>query len=224
MQKNSTAEERKRFVELWFEFARLNWDYEECCESGGAGEYASLYQLVGDIHSMSFEEWWEKYGKKLRLFDFTIFATRDESDFADYQDANDALILVVNLYAPKKVLKEKFNELLKLHHPRQGPGRPRIGDRDDVQAEVMKLRNAGADPKLTKRISYLELLLEAYRLKVSGFMSHEIAIALRINEKRSDISVPGNKKILASAANRLLRHAHQIIENVFDGEFPKYKK
>lgn len=211
-------------MELWFEFARLNWDYEDCCESGGEGEHASLYRLIGDIHAMSFDEWWQSYGKKLELLDFTIFVTRDESDFFDYHGADDALVLVVNLYAPKRVLKEKFNELLKLHHPRQGPGRPKIGDRDDVQAEVMKLRNAGTDPKLAKRITYLELLLDAYKLKVRGLKPHEIAIALKINEKRSDISVPGNRKILESAANRLLRHAHQVIESVFDGEFPKYKK
>lgn len=223
--RNSTPEERRRFVELWFEFARLHEEYKDYCGGEAIPGYDDLYKKIGNIHEIPFEQWWESYGRRFGILDFSIFPTRSERDFQDYCDADDAMILVVNLHAPKKVLKEKFNELLRDYHPRRGAGRPRAGDRDDVQAEVMKLRNAGHDPKLAKRIAYLELVLCALRLKTRDYLpAHEIAVRLKINEKRSDTSVLQNRKILAAAVNRLIRNAYQIIDSVFDGEFPKYEK
>lgn len=49
----------------WWLFLREQEGYRLCCQSGGRGEYASLYQDFGDVHEQGFPAWWRNIGRVL---------------------------------------------------------------------------------------------------------------------------------------------------------------
>ncbi len=224
--RNSTPEERKEFVRLWLEFLKKNPDYMECCDLEGDGPYGWLYNLIGDVYSVPFEKWWPANKEKFTLQDFTLFPIYSLDYFQSFSGADDVMIVVVNLYTPKKVLKAEFGRLLTEHHPRTAPGRPRLGDRDDVQPDIMKLRNAGHDPKLKNRIKYLQKVLDAYNLRAREpeLRLYEIGRRIGINQSRAEVDDAESRRILSATVSRLIRHGNEIIVNSLSGEFPVYSK
>eukprot|EP01037_Dinobryon_pediforme_P030599 gene30599-34732_t len=49
----------------WWAFLRENEGYMACCERGGQGEFAELFESFGDIRDDAFFTWWRKGGRHL---------------------------------------------------------------------------------------------------------------------------------------------------------------
>ena len=45
---------------FWWEFLKHHEGYKKTCESGGKGQYARLYADFGNVHGVSFREWWNE--------------------------------------------------------------------------------------------------------------------------------------------------------------------
>jgi len=53
---------------LWWEFLRRHEGYRRTCENAGNGKYAKLYADFGNVHGVTFKEWWTKHARGARLF------------------------------------------------------------------------------------------------------------------------------------------------------------
>ena len=50
---------------FWWEYLCRHEGYRGCCERGKRGKYAKLYRDFGDVHAISFVDWWEEKGLEL---------------------------------------------------------------------------------------------------------------------------------------------------------------
>ena len=46
---------------FWYEYLRRHDGYRKTCLSNGKGKYAKLYNDFGDVHQLSFIDWWREY-------------------------------------------------------------------------------------------------------------------------------------------------------------------
>src|SRR5262249_33685606 len=53
---------------LWWEFLRRHEGYKKTCDNGGKGKFAKLYADFGNVHDVSFKDWWMKEDRGAELF------------------------------------------------------------------------------------------------------------------------------------------------------------
>lgn len=52
----------------WYEYLKRNVDYRNTCQNKGIGKCSALYDLFGDVHDISFRQWWTKDDRGAVLF------------------------------------------------------------------------------------------------------------------------------------------------------------
>jgi hypothetical protein len=102
----------------WWEFLRRNADYLACCESGGRGPLATLFEDFGDVRGESFKDWWQEGGRGVRLFAEPVVDRSVEVLGSDSQvpPIDEVLTVAFPLNLPKRYLQSRFKDLLKRHH------------------------------------------------------------------------------------------------------------
>jgi hypothetical protein len=207
---------------LWWEFLRRHDGYKRTCENGGKGEYAKLYADFGNVHHVSFKEWWIKRDHGARLFAepllpnslSTINAEQVESIQAA-MTSGAAIVVVVPLALRKRFILRRFNEILSKHHTR------RRGQRTFRESRALY-------PIASQfNVHGLKTTLAAYDLRNSSTKTlWEIAQELRLGDvltKKELASTDPNttkKAKLSVAASKKIALARKIIEGVGRGIFP----
>ena len=105
----------------WWEYLRRNKDYLACCEKGGKGKSADLYQWFGDVRDDDFRKWWMDDQRGAKLFaEMPTITTLKELSTKDEWDKDwakeDVMVVAVPMTKNKRDLQRFFAQLLKKRH------------------------------------------------------------------------------------------------------------
>ena len=214
---------------LWWEFLRRRDGYKKTCDSGGAGEYATLYADFGDVHSVTFREWWMKDDRGARLFaepdlpnSVMSISPNEVEALLEAWKSGALMVIAIPLALRKRFISQRINKLLKQHHHRRRGQRTfkesralyPIACQHDIGSlqtalAAYDLRNSQLLPKLWEIAQQLKLA------KGKLLTKDELTSKERVTDATSD------KKIrLQIAASKKLRQAEKIIKGVGEGIFP----
>jgi hypothetical protein len=204
----------------WYEYLKCHEGYERCCSTGGKGRYASLYRDFGNIHRLTFSEWWKSRSELFtgpKLEPFTFHPITSELQYRLYSGDDTVLIVAINLFTPKRQLEREFRSLLRKAYPRRR-GRPA---RDHGLAEYA----LNGWPKM----SFLKTALNVWKehgRSAPNTPLWKIALNAGVGRayKKYGASAPDaiDRHKLAGMARRYIKQAGEVIENAAKGQFPKY--
>ena len=122
--RSERAAEERELYRCWFDFLKLNEDYATCCENQGAGgSLARLYEDFGDIFNTTFGDWYETRAETLFKPHRFLFDRVDTNEAyrAYSSDEDHAVVLAINLDAPRELLVEEFPRFLaQIKAPKRG--------------------------------------------------------------------------------------------------------
>ena len=111
---------------LWWEFLRRHEGYKKTCESGGKRRYAKLYEDFGNVHGVTFREWWTKGDRGARLFSepplpnsIVMLNPTDIDALSESWKGGSVLVVAIPLALRKRFILQKFDALLRKHHTRR---------------------------------------------------------------------------------------------------------
>lgn len=105
----------------WWEYLRRNKDYLACCEKGGKGKCAKLYESFGDVRSDDFRKWWMDGQRGAMLFSevpaiTTLKELKTKDDWDEGWIKEDVMVVAVPMTRNKRDLQRFFAQLLKRRH------------------------------------------------------------------------------------------------------------
>ncbi|GJJ02774.1 hypothetical protein RugamoR64_33120 [Duganella rhizosphaerae] len=212
-----TAQEAKH--NLRFEFLKLSDKYLKCCENGGSGPLAELYQEFGDVRDISYEQW--KTGKvtspnNLEAFHCKKALSAEDAAYwmGDGAD-DDGLVVICNTGSTITQLTKSFAEILKVHIKKK------TGERAEDFESKFPIGAKVHVPALTKALAVYKMRNE---IDENGKRTpyYDIGLALNISEKilTNEEGETGRKDKLKSTARRLYVMAEKTIANIEKGQFP----
>lgn len=208
---------------FWWEFLRRHNGYEKTCKSGGKGKYAKLYADFGNVHGVTFKEWWTKGGRGARLFSepplpnsIMVAKPTDIDALSESWKSGAVLVVAIPLALRKRFILRKFGALLAKHHTR------RRGQRTFRDSQALYPIAAQFSRHSLKKV------LDAYDLhqKAPDLTQWEIAQKLALGTKLTSGDTPAEmvhkKTVLSVAASKKLAAARKIIDGVGRGVFPAF--
>jgi hypothetical protein len=215
---------------FWWEFLRRHEGYKRTCKSGGKGKYAKLYADFGNVHGVTFQQWWSEGDRGARLFAEPPLPTKimaltsaDIRALPENWDPQSLLIVAIPLSLPKRFVEQRFAKILSQHNKRKRGQR--------TFKESRALYPIAAQFKT----SSLKGMLEVYDLRQSqsDLTLWEIGQQLSLTTKltsaellagrgRVDGAAVSKKSVLAVAASKKLKLAKRIVEGVGKGIFPAF--
>lgn len=208
---------------LWWQFLRRHEGYKKTCEIGGKGKYAEVYADFGNVHGMSFREWWTKGDRGARLFSepplpnsIVVLKPTDIDALSEGWNGGALLVAAIPLALRKRFILQKFNALLRKHHTR------RRGQRTFRESQARYPIAAQFNRHSLKKI------LDAYDLHQAQpeLRLWQIAQKLALGTKLTTDDTPAErvhkKNVLSVAASKKLKQAKNIIDGVGRGIFPAF--
>ena len=205
---------------LWWEFLRRHEGYKKTCEIDGKGKYAKLYDDFGNVHGVTFKEWWTKGGRGARLFSepplsnsVMVVHPTDIDALSESWKSGAVLVVAIPLALRKRFIIRKFSTLLRKHHTR------RRGQRTFRESQAVYPIAAQFNLHSLKKI------LDAYELRQNApnLTLWEIAQKLALGTKLTSGDTPAEmvhkKSVLSVAASKKLAAARKIIDGVGRGFF-----
>ena len=208
----------------WWAYLKRNKEYLKCCDKGGSGRLASLYNDFGDVRSDDFKAWWSIGGRGATLFaNKPTLSAVTQLNGGDVVSSDLNVITVsVPLNYPKRFLQAQFRKILSKNH----------GGRQGVQ-------QAKSDGGATYRfkgqpnIKGLERALKVYDhledLKAKGERKPQWRVAMdldivddeyRIHPKDTAKIAEDKRRVLTAIVGRLKKRAEESIKNTGKGIFP----
>jgi hypothetical protein len=203
----------------WWAYLRKNVDYIACCDAGGKGAMASLYQDFGDVRDDDFKDWWSNGSRAIKLFAEpaaeAVVRELEEGEIVSGQ--GNLLTLVFPLNLPKRYLQKRFNQLLKKYHTgKQG-------------VQYAKSSRARYQFEGQPNVPALKLAMKVYEMKLANpkmklwEIGNEMPGVIRTQKLKStddQYTKEQKKKVLAASVSRYLRRAQESIERVGQGLSP----
>lgn len=189
----------------WWLFLKEHDGYRACCDAGGKGEYAELYEDFGDVRGDDFMAWWKRGGRLL-------FCVPQDEPVHVYPsrefNLTDGNRVVMSLPVDRDV-----NEVLAEIRALLKPLRKQVPLRENGKRAKYEV---AAKPVLTS----LHQHWQVYRLrKQNPYMKlHEIGdeIGILVDEKNFADPV----QVKAVTVSRYYKQATTLIEYVGRGLFP----
>jgi len=216
----------------WWQYLRRNAEYIECCEQGGFGELAALFEDFGDVREDNFHKWWTS-GKGFWLFSeqplSVNFAELEApQDWQPHWDKSEVMVLAIPLTMSKRRLKGAFAKLLDSRHTGNKSGRPSLAKLKDVSTAHYKLENNYTISGLMTTLAVYDMWVENQsKPKAERMTLWEIGKALNINkpaikdaESKSSADRLVGRNVLAATVSRYLKQAKALIANTAKGKFP----
>ena len=202
----------------WWQYLRRSDAYIRCCDRGGRGRLAALYQDFGDVREDDFRTWWLKDSRGLRLFS----EPRGQDDVRVLQqtdqvcDPSEALTISLPLYLPRRYLERNLKRILKESHP---------GKRGVQLAKQSRARYKVRGQPNTKAMARGLLVYDRWR--ESGGPLWKIGNELpgihrtqKISSRHLPSDVLLRKRALAATVRRYLTRVQRTITNTESGIFP----
>lgn len=212
----------------WWAFLRRNEDYLACCERGGKGKLAKLYEDFGDVRSEDFHAWWTTNERGARLFGekplpLNLKELKDAQEWsADWQPEN-VMVVAVPLNLPKQHLESKFSKLLKKRHDGQR-GRRKAENAHASTAAYRLHRNVSV-PTLRVQLAVYDAVIENQRQnrrKTLAKIGEELKLVATAmpNPKDNKQDSESKRNVMAATVRRYFKAAERIVENITKGQFP----
>jgi hypothetical protein len=120
---------------FWWEFLRRHDGYKATCENDGKGKYAVLYADFGNVHGLSFKDWWTKDDRGARLFaeprlprGVMAMTTEDIETLPADWEPQSLLIVAIPLNLRKRHIQERLTSILTQRHKgERGKTTPKSG-------------------------------------------------------------------------------------------------
>lgn len=204
----------------WYEYLKRNEDYRRCCEAGGTGELAALYEDFGDVCNIPFHQWWyqENYGE--RLFaepprPVRLEALKTPADWNESWPRDEVMVVVVPLGEPKRRINRWFNRVLDEHQQRR-PG------------HTMKVSQAKYPVERKFSVLALEQMLMVYDYRQANpeLTMAEIGKQLKLVPSAMPKTGDSIKRLaqkrntMTATVGRYLKKANAYIRNTANGKFP----
>jgi hypothetical protein len=232
----------------WYEYLRRHEGYEETCRNDGDGPYAAQFVAFGNVHALTFAEWW---AERFWLFEERRPVQRLKQapalDPNGFPVDRDMLYLAIDLTAPpsqllRELRAEVWVQRMAAEERAQRSAKQRAARRSEPVPRVsIDTRKSTAHyPVATKPVLaslHEHLLVWDVKQANPDMLDADIADAagIRINQvvdgetlaSRKMLKLPTEKiaktiyRRKQLAVQRHLRIAKQYIDNVVLGEFPK---
>jgi hypothetical protein len=235
----------------WYEYLRRHTGYHETCKKDGNGSYAEQFAVFGDVHELSFADWW---GQHFMLFAepepaFLVHKRQLEKG-ESVQRSNFIEYVQIDLRYSETDIVRRVRDLVRVSKSRTGyryeKHLERTGGDVELARQFKKRRRviSHAQYKVTSRPSLpaLHQHLAVWDAKQDypnaddaelfdtssvtaqlPYSEAEIASLKAEGLKVADLE-KANRRSKRLAVQRHLRIAQQYIDNVVWGEFPKRDK
>jgi hypothetical protein len=214
----------------WWAYLKRNKDYLKCCDNGGKGKLAKLYEDFGDARGDDFPSWWGRsYQRGQDLFseatvDVRVLKLNEKSDWQDDWADNNITVVAVNMDIGKRALQRMFSKLLLREH-KGTRGRKSFSNLNST-AKYPLHRNLSLHSIITMLAVYDKWLENSQLPKPDRKPLWEIGDELRLIP--SQISRPTDDKIdrtvkhniMTATVSRYVKNAKAIIANTAKGQFP----
>lgn len=216
----------------WWAYLRRNEDYLACCEAGGSGELAWLYEDFGDVRSDDFRSWWGgslQRGQKL-FAEQPIQMRLEQLNNKDEWDDDwheEVAVIAVDLSIGRRKLQQYFANFLNRKHKGKR-GRLSLGKVKST-AKYPLYGNFSQYTLQLRLITYDAYIENKQRPKAEQVPLWKIGEGLRLvptampksDDQRGDRTDKHN--VMTSTVSRYVREAKAIITNTAKGEFPNSK-
>ena len=207
---------------------RRNEDYLACCERGGKGKLAKLYEDFGDVRGDDFHAWWTTDKRGARLFGekplpLNLKELKNVGEWSSEWQPESVMVIAVPLNLPKQHLESKFTELLKKRHEGQR-GRKRTVDAYASTADYRLHRNVSV-PTLRIQLAVYDAVMAKRRGDVDKTLAQigkELKLVASAMPSSSDLKDEAEYKrnVMAATVSRHFKAAERIVAKVVKGEFP----
>lgn len=232
----------------WYEYLRRHDGYAECCESGGLGEWAELYEDFGNVHRGDFFSWWHSH--------YSLFMEPNPAFLVHKKQLREGQAISRNPFVEYVQLDLRFSETDIIRRVRH---LLRVQKERTAYRFEKQLEQTGGDTSKAKQIKKRRQVISHARYKVVTRpilpTLHQHLLAWDARKQNPDASdadlfdiaglemklpytleeiadlkadglsvcdlVDANRRAKALAVQRHLRIAKQYIDNVVLGEFPK---
>ena len=212
---------------LWWEFLRRHEGYKKACQIGGNDEYARLYADFGNVHDVTFKEWWTMGDRGARLFaelslpSSLLIEPDDIEQLLPAWQSGGVLFFVIPLMLPKLFIRKRFDEILSKRHTRSR------GQRTFRQSRAhYPIKSQFSMHSLKKALQAYDLRVEKPDLTLWQIAQElRLGTTLRKEELAADVKdgeITRKKSILSVAASKKLKLARKIIDGVGRGVFPAF--
>jgi hypothetical protein len=214
----------------WWAYLRRNEDYLACCEAGGEGELAKLYEDFGDVRDDDFAAWWggsTQRGRYLfaeRTSTNIMVEIKDAAEWENLKDTGNFVLLAFKMDVGRRKLQGALAKFLEDRHDGKR-GRRAMGK-----------GNSFARYPLHRNFSQhnLRVMLETYDAwyanqqlpKSEQLYLWQIGESIKLvptaMTRKSDTQAERTNKrnVMTMAVSRYVRQAKRIIANSAKGEFP----
>lgn len=203
----------------WWEYLKRNPEYISCCERGGEGNLADLYQDFGDVRGDNFKAWWTENSRGVNLFaePRANDSVRALETAEPALDSNEYLTISLPLLFPKRFLQKEFKKLLALHHK----GRRGYQNAKKSQAKY-RIKGQPNIPAIKQALEVYDFWLAHPEMKLweIGNALPRFQMTSKIGSDDSDSTTVHNKNILAVTVSRYLKRAKKSIASTSMGVFP----
>ncbi len=252
---DSLAQAKQSHYRWWWEFLRLSKDYWLICQTAQRksdlvvepktrdATLASMYRRFGDIHSMSFEAWWEARGYRVfseqKAFPEVTLVASAPRERPRQSPPPEHIWVEIPLKLSARTIKRRIGKILSEH------AEQRLADRRLLSSAAYKLSPSRLNLHTLQRLHevyclHRELIAKPMALnRTHGIKRHRADYAQRADlfriGKLLRIS-PSNESLIGTpqqiyakqnqmrvAVSRLLKQAQGIIANCEQGVFPRYQ-
>ena len=211
----------------WWAYLKRNTDYIACCDSGGKGRLAKLYDDFGDVRGDDFKAWWtfkvdgEARGAYLFAEPSVESSVKVLTEGEVAPSPSEALTVSLPLNFPKRFLERRFKALLaEVHKGKRGVQLSRTSR--------AKYRFEGQPniPALEQGLMVFDALKEVEGVKPKK-PHWQIAQDLQIIEKEMRIDktdsvrvAAGKKNVLTAIVGRYKKRVELAVIHTANGMFP----
>ena len=209
----------------WWEYLRRNQAYRYVCEKEGRVTNRLLkrvYADFGNVHDVSFYEWWSKDRRGAELFANPRHHATVELLQSGSVVSSDARLIAISLplTLPKRFLRKKVDSMLDALHP------SRRGLQYAKQSEAKYLYRA--QPNVASLRStlavYDAITLAKLEAKKSPYWQIAVDLKLAASSHPLDDDSPSaltaKKVVLSATVGRMYKRALKMIDNAGKGVFP----
>ena len=214
---------------FWWEFLKRHEGYKKTCDNDGKGQYAKLYADFGNVHGVTFQQWWNEDNRGARLFaepplpsTVTVLTSTDIDALPKDWNSGSLLIVAIPLSLRKRYVMQRLAKIVSQYNKRKRGQR------------TFKESLARYPIASQFKISSLKQMLGVYDLSLQSDLTQwQIGQKLSLTTKltqaelsagrgRADGTAVSKKNVLAVATAKKLRLAKQLIDGVGKGVFPAF--
>ena len=230
-----------------FEFLKRSEEYKKVCKSkgrSGSANLKKLYQDFGDIHSMTFQQWWGEKDKRFGVYSRGAYLFAEQTDYVVREITNtDDLFIddsVMNVQIPLSMSKREISKLF--HTLLRNKHKGTVGRRKSAHEHstaIYKIQGRVELDALKKCLLVYDAYEQNRLNRKNKDKQHEVLklweignnkeilgrnkLITQITGKENKQDLLKKKKYASSLVDKLHKRALKLIKNAELGKFPNFE-